>query len=71
MNNKFIQLKQDRAFRYRAEKWFWILMIIPTIVWLHNSVLWVGLLSIYALVLTAGGAEKAAEAAQNTNKENK
>jgi hypothetical protein len=38
-------------------------MILPTILWLRESVLWVALLSIYALVITAAGAEQSAEAA--------
>lgn len=57
--------------RYRIEKWFWIVMVPPTIIWLHSSVLWVALLSIYALVLTAGGAERAAEAAAEATEANK
>lgn len=63
----FKRIKEDKAFRYRLEKWFWIAMIIPTVVWWHDSVLWVSLLSIYALVITAGGAEQAAEAAQKNS----
>jgi hypothetical protein len=39
-------------------------MIAPTVLWLRESVLWVALLSIYALVITASGAEQAAEAAE-------
>lgn len=51
-------------------------MVPPTIIWLHSSVLWVALLwvallSIYALVLTAGGAERAAEAAAEATEANK
>jgi len=45
-------------------------MILPTLVWLRTSVLWVALLSIYALVLTAGGAERAAEAAAEVKNAN-
>jgi hypothetical protein len=26
----------------------WFLLVIPTVIWLHNSVLWVGLISCYA-----------------------
>lgn len=58
------------AMRYRIEKWFWVVMVPLTVIWLHNSVLWVALLSIYALVLTAGGAERAAEAAAEAGKSN-
>jgi len=38
-------------------------MVVPTVLWWRESVLWVALLSIYALVITAAGAEQAAEAA--------
>jgi hypothetical protein len=62
------RVKTDKALRYRIEKWFWIGMIAPTVLWWHNSVLWVALLSIYALVITAGGAEQAAEAAAEAKK---
>lgn len=58
------------ALRYRLEKWFWVVMVPPTVIWLHSSVLWVALLSIYALVLTAGGAERAAEAAAEASNSN-
>jgi hypothetical protein len=56
------RLRTDKALRFRVEKWFWITMIAPTVIWLRESVLWVALLSIYALVITASGAEQAAEA---------
>lgn len=59
------------ALRYRIEKWFWVVMVPPTVIWWHSSVLWVALLSIYALVLTAGGAERAAEAATEAAESNK
>lgn len=66
---KFLEkVKTNRALRFRLEKWFWSSMIIPTILWWHNSVLWVALLSIYALVITAAGAEQAAEAAIEAKK---
>lgn len=26
----------------------WLLLIVPTVLWWHNSVLWVGLISCYA-----------------------
>jgi hypothetical protein len=57
------RLRMDKALIYRIEKYFWVAMIAPTVLWLRDSVLWVSLLSIYALVITAAGAEQAAEAA--------
>lgn len=61
----------DKALRYRIEKYFWVLNIPATIflyisfpaLWESISILYLALVSIYALVLTAGGAEQAAEAA--------
>ena len=50
--------------RFRIEKWFWILFVpVAWVTGLVNSVAVVSLLSIYALVITAGGAEQAAKAA--------
>jgi len=62
------RLRTDKALRYRVEKYFWMAMVVPTVIWWHDSVLWVSLLSIYALVITAGGAEQAAEAAKDGKK---
>jgi hypothetical protein len=36
------RLNTDKALRYRVEKYFWIVMIVPTILWLRDSGLWVG-----------------------------
>lgn len=66
----------DKALRYRIEKWWWDLNI-PAVLylfffqrpfWDEVSVLYLTLVSIYALVLTAGGAEQAAEAASEAAK---
>lgn len=61
----------DQAFRYRVEKWLWVANIPAVLylfiwhrpLWDSVSVLYLALVSIYALVLTAGGAEEAATAA--------
>lgn len=45
----------------------WILLTIPTILWWHSSILWIGLISVYAIVIShftahiAWKAERAAE----------
>jgi hypothetical protein len=48
----------------------WVLMIIPTVVWWSESILWVGTISIYALVVGHWSAYEAArdttEAARDT-----
>ena len=43
-------------------------MVLPTALWLRESVLWVALLSIYALVITVASAEQAAEASRHSLK---
>ena len=56
--------------RYRIEKWVWIgvtglvllLYEVDPHLWAKISILYLALVSNYALVLTAGGAEQAAEA---------
>lgn len=67
----------DKAFRYRVEKWWWV-SNLPAVVflffffphfWETVSTLYLVLVSIYALVITAGGAEQAAEAAEEASKE--
>ena len=30
----------------------WILLVIPTVFWLRNSVFWVSIMSIYAIIVT-------------------
>jgi hypothetical protein len=73
----FQKVLNDKAFRYRVEKWFWILNIPGVLYlffwhpefWDKISVLYLALVSVYALVLTAGGAEQAAEAAAEAAKD--
>jgi hypothetical protein len=45
--------------RHQWERWFWVLMIIPTLVWWKESVLWVAMMSLYANWKTADGAHEA------------
>jgi hypothetical protein len=67
----FRKVMDDKALRYRIEKWFWVANIPAALFlffffrpfWDAVSILYLALVSIYALVLTAGGAEQAAEAA--------
>lgn len=71
MRNHLHSVMTDKAFRYRVEKWFWMsnipgvlyLFFFHRALWDRISVLYLALVSIYALVLTAGGAEEAATAA--------
>lgn len=65
------RVMHDKAWRYRVEKWWWVSNIPATIYlfiwhrrfWDDFSILYLAEVSIYALVLTAGGAEEAATAA--------
>lgn len=41
---------------------FWALCVIPTVIWWHDSILWVAFLSIWANVATHWGAWGAARA---------
>lgn len=71
------RLLNDKAFRYRIEKWFWVANVPAALftyvfyraAWESISILYLALVSIYALVLTAGGAEQAAEAAAEAAKD--
>lgn len=49
----------------------WVCLILPTIIWWHSSILWVALMSVYAVISThwsAWEAAKAKEAAEATEK---
>lgn len=48
--------------RARIEMWAWVVFIVPYMIWLKDSVAVVGLLSVYALVITMKGVKGAAEA---------
>jgi hypothetical protein len=65
------RLQVDRVLRFRVEKWWWVAHL-PAVVlmyffwpelWDKVSILYLALVSIYALVITAAGGEQAAEAA--------
>jgi hypothetical protein len=70
------RLKTDRVFRFRLEKWWWVLHLPAVVVmyfvwpelWDKVSILYLSFVSIYALVITAAGGEQAAEAAQQADK---
>lgn len=48
------------------EAWLWIALTVPTLLWWHNSVLWVALMSLYANYKTAIGAHEGRQARRNT-----
>lgn len=50
------------AGRFRWEKRFWLVMCLPVAIWLKESVLYVALVSNYALYTSLAAAEEAAEA---------
>jgi hypothetical protein len=51
-----------KANQYLVRAWFWIAAIVPTIIWLKESILWVALMSLYANIETAFGAHEARKA---------
>jgi hypothetical protein len=57
---------EERAERHvsraRLEMWGWLVFTVPYMIWFKNSVAVVGLLSVYALVITMKGVKAAAEA---------
>jgi hypothetical protein len=60
------ETREDRAKRHvlraRLEMWIWLVFIVPYMIWFKDSVAVVGLLSVYALVITMKGVKAAAEA---------
>lgn len=70
---------EDKARRYRYEKYFWwsnlpviiALYFFAPGVWQKISILYLAIVSIWALALTAGGAEQASEAAGNITDDSK
>jgi hypothetical protein len=57
-------LRWVREHKHRAWGIFWILAIVPTLIWWKDSVLWVALMSLYANAETAFGADNAQQAAK-------
>jgi len=53
---------QRHVMRARLEMWGWVVFIVPYMIWFKDSVAVVGLLSVYALVITMKGVKGAAEA---------
>lgn len=48
--------------RHLVEAFAWVLLTVPTLVWLKESVLWVALMSLYANYKTAISAHEARKA---------
>ena len=44
----------------------WVALAVPTLLWWHDSVLWVALMSLYANYKTAIGAHEGRQARRNT-----
>lgn len=66
-------MKANSSARYRAEKWWWAanvpaviaLYVFAPAAWKQVSILYLALVSIYALVLTADGNEEASRAKEH------
>lgn len=48
--------------RNLAEVYFWMALIIPTLIWWKDSILWVAMMSLYANIKTAHSAHEARKA---------
>jgi hypothetical protein len=44
---------------------FWVVMAIPTVLWWHDSILYVALISVYALIIGHWSAWQASRAETN------
>jgi hypothetical protein len=44
---------------------FWLAMAVPTVLWWHNSILYVALISVYALIIGHWSAWQASRAETN------
>ncbi len=44
---------------------FWALLLIPTIIWWRDSILWISIMSVYAIVSTHWSGYQAARAEEN------
>lgn len=44
---------------------FWVIMAIPTVLWWHDSILYVALISVYALIIGHWSAWQASRAETN------
>ena len=47
------------ANRHKYLIWFWVLMIVPTLLWWKQSVLWVAIMSLYANIEASAAAQEA------------
>jgi hypothetical protein len=70
------RLRADKARQFRIKKWFWAanLPAVATVyifwpsLWDKSSILYLALVSVWALVDTAASGEQAAEASQKADK---
>jgi hypothetical protein len=60
LEEKLAQARREER-RAMLEKWFWVAFVVPYMIWLGRSVAVVGLLSVYALVITMRGVQQAAK----------
>lgn len=51
--------------RHQVLMWFWIAMIIPTILWWKDSILWVAIMSLYANIEASASAKEAMDGNKN------
>lgn len=54
---------QQRVWLHKTLQWTWALLVIPTLLWWNQSILWVAFMSLYANFVGHASAAEAAEAA--------
>ena len=54
---------RQRVHVHRALKWAWVGLIVPTLLWWRESILWVAFMSLYANIASHYAAEEAAQGA--------
>lgn len=50
---------------HRTATWVMVILVLPTVLWWKDSILWVSILSLYANVYTSIGADEAQQAKRN------
>lgn len=67
---KFVQRVNNSALVHGVGVILWILLIIPTLLWWRESILWVAFMSLYAIVISHATGVEAALAKAEARKEN-
>lgn len=55
---------RNRVVMHRVLQWTWALLLVPTLLWWKDSILWVASMSLYANFVGHASAAEAAEGAR-------